>query len=172
MKRLLFILFTLSITVTNCNSQTKMDSVIIEREGVLEVQLNGLKKLLFFNMYEDLKSEYYKKNNININKGQDSICYRQLYIIDYSFTIFDNISYQVLKDPKLDILLSKWKNKNYMAPEYDVYIGDGKDVEQILNLKGDVLFMKALDFYESDDLKQYIDSLRQEGKKLIYNRYK
>lgn len=140
----------------------------------MEEQLNYQKKLLFYRFYDNLKMDYYKINNIDVLHGQDSINYRHLLIVDYSFTIFDAIAYDALatyKDKRVQELFEKWKNKDYMSTDYEIIIGDGMEIEQELNKKGDVLFMKALDFYESEDLKLYIDSLRQVGKKDIITEF-
>jgi hypothetical protein len=51
-------------------------------------------------------------------------------------------------------------------------IGEGWNLEKERSLKGDVLMLKALDFYESEDLEEYIDSIRQIVKNEIIEEYK
>lgn len=170
MKKTLLIILAMLAIASSCNSQTKHIESIVEREKILEDQLDYQKKLIYYHFYDILKSNYYQKNNIDISHGQDSINFSRLSILDYSFTIFDAIAYDcfaIYKDKRLQDLMDKWKNKYYLTPDYQVVIGDAIEAENELNKKGDVLFMKALDFYESEDLKLYIDSLRIVGKEYV-----
>lgn len=104
----------------------------------------------------------------NINVKTDS-CIKKVIFPDYSGVITFQAGAIYMKDENADKLLEKWKNKDYFS-DYELIIGPepGDD-----NKKGNIRLLKVLDFYESEDLNNYIDSVRKvEIKKLLIEFHK
>ncbi len=128
----------------NCNSVKTNDYLQIEK------LLNKYKRYAMLDLYE--KST---KNKISFNKltnNRHYIDYTRIELIHEYCLIIDFYSknHPTYSDSNYDNLIKKWMSKEYT---YNSSVDDTLAIP-IMEQK------RALDFYESEDLKKYIDSLR------------
>jgi hypothetical protein len=141
--------------------QTPDNTSLEFRLKLLEEQLIYYKKFLTSRLESSLFKEVCEMNNINIKTDS---CIKKVIFPDYSGVITFQAGAIYLQDENADKLLTKWKNKDYFS-EYELIIGP-EAVDE--NKKGNIRLLKVLDFYVSDDLDNYIDSVRKvETKKIL-----
>jgi hypothetical protein len=106
---------------------------------------------LFLNYLTKLKNETEKKYNISKNDS----CYKSINIVDVSGHQILNISQHDLKyiydDKNSIIMIQKWLKKD----DFDLIpLENGEKIKHSYN------YFKALEFYNSEELKKYLDSVR------------
>jgi hypothetical protein len=150
MKKSLLIFTAILLAGCTQKKNSRISSISAEDSISLEKELVNYKNALFSTLYFKSLKETYLRNNIDPNDFcYDTIKKWDLTISDCVIHEFDLQLYA--EDKNKDRLIKKWMNKKkYIplsrSPEYTY---------------GSLDMKRSLDFYNSDDLKQYIDSLRQ-----------
>ena len=140
------------ITVVSCKRNTvKKDPEKLSHD-TLEKSLQALKDWSFSECYTQSEYNTYKRLGIDI---QDS-CFIKSHAADLTGYYYVNSSdidlHWVFEDSNRIKLVSKWVNKAEYTPR-PINPPDFPD--------GSLNMVRALDFYNSDDLKKYIDSVRK-----------
>jgi hypothetical protein len=123
----------------------------------IEVILSKHKKYAFFDFYNKSIKQEEKKYHLKKCDSLFDLSPNELYNENCIKVDFYSENHKSYDDENYDLLISKWLNKNY--PPYMPL--DNPNIKSTMTLK------KALDFYESDELNKYIDSLRN----LFYKKY-
>ncbi len=123
----------------------------------IETLLSKHKRYAFIDLYEKSIRQEEKKHHIKKCDSLFDLSSNEIYnenCLKMDFYSDDHKSYD---DENYNLLISKWINKDY--PPYMPL--DNPNIKTTMALK------KSLDFYESADLKKYIDSLRT----VFYKKY-
>jgi hypothetical protein len=138
----------LSILFVNCSSNRK--TISNEDRNKIETLLSKHRRYAFTNLYEKSISKDEKKYNIKKCDSIFDLTSNELYN-EYCINIdFYSEANQRYENKNYDALIAKWLSKDYSS-----YMPVDNP-----NLKTSMSLKRALDFYESNDLKKYIDSLR------------
>jgi hypothetical protein len=143
------IYFIALIIFFSCNSREQnIYSNISKKDSIrIEKKLLALKNWSFKECYSKSEMETYKKKGKIFN---DTIC-RINDLTEYYCTNNSDIDLTyIFEDNNRKNLISKWVNKK----EYIPYVNPPDFPDGSLNM------VRALDFYNSLDLKKYIDSVR------------
>ena len=138
------------LIILGCNKQ-KSEKQISKRQIQIEENLIALKNWCFIECYSESQKLTYKRIGINT---KDS-CFSSKQINDltkYYYVNNSGIDLNIIfKDSNRVRLIEKWVNKEGYVP-----FVNPPDFPQ-----GSLDMVKALDFYNSEDLKKYIDSIRK-----------
>jgi len=153
---ILLIVVNQSCDSNKINKNREVSNFLITKDDSLYVEESLLhyKNVLFSRLYNTSKEETYKKKQLEF--------YDTLPDITYYYYNLQNLRWY--PNDNLNKLLRKWLDKNefYISKVYPPEHPDGS-----LDLA------RALAFYNSDDLKNHLDSLRQvEYKRIIEEVYK
>ncbi|WP_370901323.1 hypothetical protein [Chryseobacterium gossypii] len=155
-KYIIFVGTSLLLVLIYCSTNKKPTNEQDLRK--IEILLSKHKRYAFIDLYEKSIRQEEKKYHIKKCDSLFDLSSNELYnenCLKMDFYSDDHKSYD---DENYNILISKWLKK-----EYPPYIPTDNP-----NIKTTMVFKKALDFYESADLNNYIDSLRI----VFYKKYK
>jgi hypothetical protein len=153
-KELFYILLFLFFS---CKQDNRKEELYLEKTNQLEKDLEVLKNITFISYLGELESLSYVKQGINI---KDS-CFKSIEIKDVSMHQYVNTTdlrlEYVFDDINRKKLIKKWVFKKFDL----VPLESGTTKPHSFN------FYKSLEFYKSEDLAKYLDSVRKvELKKL------
>ena len=160
--KILLIGFVLCFTIFNlCSCFSSKNSLINDTAVVQKINLivNDRKIFLAYRVYELEKDNLRLKYNIEDCLNQSDLSAIK---IDNEFgmhELFGENDSRRIVDPLADKILNKWNKLNYDPNYYFHY-------EHVVS-NSHLSFLKMMDFYNSDDLKKYEDSLRS----TLINRY-
>ena len=146
-----------------CKTKEKNKNLTEEEVEIIETTLLNVKNVCFDELLYESKQTTYKRMGI-----KDSTLINEYKIIKnltrfhYTQKEFINLL-EFSNDKNRKILIDRWLNKKEYIP-----IVNPPDYPD-----GSLDLVRALDFYNSDDMKKYLDSIRQiEYKKLISEKSK
>lgn len=144
-----YIIFISSVffILVNCSTKT---NTIEEDKRKIEILLSKYKRYAFLDLYEKSIFQSEKRNNIKKCDSILDISSTELYHEYCLFIDFHSKEHSGYTDENYDALIKKWLKKDYLP-----YMPLDNP-----NIKTNMEFKRALDFYDSGDLKKYIDSLR------------
>lgn len=160
--KILLIVFLLCFTIFNLYSCFSSKNTFIKDNDVaqkINVIVNDRKIFLAYRVYKLEKDNIRLKYNTEDCKNQSDLSAIK---IDNEFgmhELFGENDSRKIVDPLGDKILSKWNMLNYDPNYYFTY----DHVVSNIHLS----FLKMMDFYNSDDMKKYEDSLRSS----LINRY-
>lgn len=145
-----YTLLKLLILCTLICCDKEKNSISKDDLNKIELLLSKHKRFAFVDFYEKSIKKDEKKFNLKKCDSLFDMTSTQLYH-EYCLKVdFYSEDHPTYEDKNYDALISKWLNK-----KYPVYMPPDDP-----NIKTTFAFKRALDFYESDDLEKYIDSLR------------
>lgn len=135
----------------SCKQDNGNDYLFLEKKNQLEKDLEALKNITFLNYLGNLESLSYKEYAISL---KDS-CFKSIEVKDASMHQYINtmnlrLEY-VFDDTNRKNLIEKWLSKKFDL----VQLEGGNDIRHDFNL------YKSFEFYKSEDLAKYLDSVRK-----------
>lgn len=152
----LIIISIIILFISNC-SANKNDSINFEDKRKIEILLSKYKRYAFLDLYGRSIKQDHKKYNIKRCDSLFDVSSMELQNEYCLFVDFYSAQHQSYIDENYNIMIKKWLDKDY-SPYMPL---DNPNIKTVMEYK------RALDFYESKNLKDYIDSLRN----VYYEKY-
>lgn len=150
MKRI--IIFSLLLFFGSCLFKNNIKQIDLETEKKIKIIINNRKIFLANIIYENEQELIKKKYNINDKSIFFDVSSLKIEEEFGMYSLFGENDTRQIIDPLGNQIVNKWKKLNY-DPNY--YFNYDKIVPNI-----HLSFLKMMDFYNSDDLKKYEDSLQ------------
>jgi hypothetical protein len=157
MKNLTLILF-INITTLLFACSFKKQIISDKDKEHIEILLSKYKRYAFVDLYEKSILQSEKKYNLKKCDSIFDISSTELHHEYCLFMDFHSKEHQGYIDENYNAMIKKWLNKDY-SPYMPL---DNPEI------KTNMEFKRALDFYDSIELKKYLDSLRI----IYYKKYK
>ncbi|UZT96699.1 hypothetical protein ODZ84_15900 [Chryseobacterium fluminis] len=151
----IFVSISMLLSLIHCTTNKK--STNEQDLKKIEILLSKHKRYAFIDLYRKSLRQEEKKYHVKKCDSLLDVSSTELYNENCLKADFYSDDHKSYNDENYNLLILKWLKK-----DYPVYMPtDNPDVRTTMTFK------KALDFYESDDLNKYIDSLRI----LFYKKY-
>lgn len=151
MKKIILICLAL-MTLNGCLKQDEKSNINTEIESKINLIVNDRKIFLADLIYENEIELIKKKYNVDLDSHFSDVSSLKIEGDFGMYTLFGARDKRVIVDSFGDLIVEKWKKLNY-DPNY--YFHYDKVVKNI-----HLSTLKMMDFYNSDDMKKYEDSLK------------